>query len=92
MNDNNREHFGKKVYLDEKKHWPNYLRSTIGFIYENNDKKPMLPLNRDISDIELKGLFVNEKKRSGSIGHTKVDTKPQNTTNSYEEMQKSYHN
>ena len=52
----------------------------------------MLPLNRDISDSELKGLLAAEKKRSGSIGHTRVDTRPQNVRNSYEEMQMSYHN
>ena len=79
MNDNNREYFGKRVFLDEKLHPnQNYLRSSFGFIYETHDKKSMLPLNRDISDIELKGLLALDKKRSGSIGHTRIETKPQN--------------
>lgn len=38
----------------------------------------MLPLNKDISGGELKGLLAMDKKRSGSIGATKIETKPQN--------------
>ena len=90
MNDNNREHFGKKVYLEELKQ-PNYMSSSFGFIYENSDGKSMVPLNRDISDSELKGYLSNEKKRSGSIGHTKVETRPQNVPLTAEDMQKSFH-
>ena len=90
MNDNNREHFGKKVYLEEHNK-PNYMSSSIGFIYENSDGKSMVPLNRDISDNELKGYLAADKKRSGSIGHTKVETKPQNAPLTSDDMQKSFH-
>ena len=51
----------------------------------------MVPLNRDISDDELKGYLAADKKRSGSIGHTKVETKPQNAPLTSDDMQKSYH-
>ena len=85
MNDNNREHFGKKVYLEEHNK-PNYMSSSFGFIYENSDGKSMVPLNRDISDDELKGYLAADKKRSGSIGHTKVETRPQNAPLTSDDM------
>ena len=89
MNENSRHHFGRKVFLDENG-LPKYMRSTISSLFESSDKKSMLPLNKDISDVDLKGLLV-DKKRSGSIGATKIDEFPVNKPLTNKELNESYH-
>ena len=66
VQNNNREHFGRKVYLDEMG-VPKYMRSTIGDLFKSNDKKSLLDLDKNISEADLKGILSKEK-RSGSIG------------------------
>ena len=68
----------RRVFLT-KKVSPKQLGLPVGLSFDSSIIKSMVPLNRDISDTELKGYLNNDKKRSGSIGHTKVETRPQNS-------------
>ena len=52
LNENNRNHFGRRVYLDDSGA-PKYMQSTIGYLFDNPDGNPTFPLDRKISNEEL---------------------------------------
>ena len=67
------------------------MRSSIGFLFcDSRDKKSMFPLNKDISETELRSLLDIDKK-SSSLCPTKVDTRPQNKPLTNKELGESYH-
>ena len=60
--------------------------------FDSNSKKPVVFLNRDISDSELKGLLAMEKKRNISVGAAgKVETRPQNAPLTNKHLIEAFH-
>lgn len=90
LNENNRNHFGRRVFLDDSG-LPKYMRSTIGSLFDSAEKKPAFPLDKKLTNADLNEMLLGTGYNSSSHAR-KVDFFPQNKPVTNEQIEMSYHN